>query len=111
MKSAIDKKSGEYKRLLEDTSKDVIGSFLRIFGGPQDSWNAIWTRSRAGILNVLAASPAGSPMNSEDEDEEEESMETNGENGASAMDATAAANMKRKSSESRDVNSKKTRSG
>lgn len=108
VKSAIDKKSGEYKRLLEDTSKDVIGSFLRIFGGPQDSWNAIWTRSRAGILNVLAASPAGSPMNSDDEDEEDELMETNGENGAGAA---TSAKMKRKSSESRNVNSKKTRSG
>lgn len=64
----VEKKKDEVKSKWEETSKEVIGSFLSIFGGPQE-WNwASFRRAKA------LASP--NPSDCEEEDDSEEERDT-----------------------------------
>merc|ERR1712020_784949 len=70
-KSFITEKKDEYIQKWEDTSKDVIGTFLGLFGQRFDLEH-FWNTNRRRITQAL--SPAGSPDASEDEDEESEDV-------------------------------------
>ena len=61
----------EYVQKWEDTSKEVIGTFLNMFGQRFDLEH-FWNTNRRRITQAL--SPAGSPDASEDEDEESEDV-------------------------------------
>jgi len=70
-KSFIVEKKDEYVQKWEDTSKEVIGTFLNMFGQRFDLEH-FWNTNRRRITQAL--SPAGSPDASEDEDEESEDV-------------------------------------
>eukprot|EP00095_Tigriopus_kingsejongensis_P011287 maker-scaffold14_size734282-snap-gene-2.21 protein:Tk11287 transcript:maker-scaffold14_size734282-snap-gene-2.21-mRNA-1 annotation:"choline-phosphate cytidylyltransferase b" len=65
-KSYIEKTRDHIQHTWEDKSKEVIGSFLKIFGGNDWVLDSLWSRSRRSIAKVLH-----SPNNSEDEGDDD----------------------------------------
>lgn len=74
-KSFIDRKKDEYVQKWEDTSKEVIGTFLNMFGQRFDLEH-FWNTNRRRITQALSpvGSPEASDNDSENEDEESEDV-------------------------------------
>ncbi|TRY63395.1 hypothetical protein TCAL_01840 [Tigriopus californicus] len=66
-KSYIEKKRDQIQHTWEDKSKELLGSFLKIFGGNDWHLDNLWNRSKRRLAQVLY-----SPENSEDEDDDED---------------------------------------
>jgi hypothetical protein len=109
----IENKRDEVKHKWEEASKDVIESFLKIFGGHDwHSWDALWQGGRTRIAHALT-SPSNSPEHSDDDDdddeeEEEEESETAGQSQSLANDGAFA--RKRKVETHTTASAKKTKS-
>merc|ERR1711962_1687933 len=67
IKETVKRKEEEYK----STAKDLIGSFLNLFGQREFSIDQFWANSRQRITQALSppTSPAGSGEDEEEEDE------------------------------------------
>lgn len=62
-RNAFQRKKSEYTQRWEETSREVIGAFLKYFGTPIDLYN----RGKRRITQAL--SPTNSPPVSEDDDD------------------------------------------
>ena len=62
----------EYIQKWEDTSKDVIGTFLRMFGQREWNFEHFWNNSRRRITQALSPSQSrdGTPEPSDDDADE-----------------------------------------
>ena len=69
VKDVFERKKGEYVSKIEETSKDVIGAFMALFGAHDWSIDAFWNRSKERLTHVLG-SPSGSPKYDDSDDEE-----------------------------------------
>ena len=67
----------EYIQKWEDTSKDVIGTFLGLFGHRDWNFEHFWNNSKRRITQAL--SPTGSPEHSDDEEEKADDIIINEE--------------------------------
>jgi len=76
-KSFITEKKDEYIQKWEDTSKDVIGTFLGLFGHRDWNFEHFWNNSKRRITQAL--SPTGSPEHSDDEEEKADDIIINEE--------------------------------
>merc|ERR1711944_287121 len=67
----LENKKDEYIQKWEDTSKDVIGTFLRMFGQREWNFEDFWNNSRRRITQALSPSNSreGSPEPSDGNEE------------------------------------------
>lgn len=70
VKEHIERKKGEYVTKIEETSKDIIGSFMALFGARDWSIDAFWNRSKERITHVLG-SPSASPKHEDSESDDD----------------------------------------
>ena len=82
----------------EETSRDVISSFLRVFGGNGNDWNFYPRVMRA--LRSPSASPDASDNEQDDEEEEFENQDKNEASSSKASSSSATNGTKRKSENS-----------
>lgn len=76
-KDFIERKKDEYMTKWEDTSKDVISAFLKLFGGRDWSVDAFWNQSKRRLTQALSPSNSrsSSPIghnNGHDHDDEDD---------------------------------------